>query len=118
FLNEGRAVKTHRALNEGQKGAVSVQADKVDPANDGKLVHVIGKATTAEVLKDGPFEMAANAITLTRSVEMYQWVEETKSETRKKLGGGTETIKTTVYEKAWKSSLQPSSEFKHPEEHV
>ena len=46
FWNEGRAVTTARSLAEGAGAVVSVAADKVDPANEGKLVHVSGTVTT------------------------------------------------------------------------
>ena len=32
---------------------------------------------------------------------MYQWKEESKSETKKKLGGGEETVTTYTYSKVW-----------------
>ena len=43
FFNEGRAVKTAKALKEGAASVVSAQATRVDPANEGKFVHVFGK---------------------------------------------------------------------------
>ena len=42
FWNEGRAVTTARSLAEGAGAVVSVGADAVDAANEGKLVHVSG----------------------------------------------------------------------------
>lgn len=53
FWNEGRAVKRYKALAEGAGAVVSVSADKVDAANEGKLIHISGLATTKEVLTDG-----------------------------------------------------------------
>ena len=46
FWNEGRSAKTIAALNEGAAQVVSVVNTRVDPANEGKLVHVseIGRA--------------------------------------------------------------------------
>ena len=48
FWNEGRAVHRAQALEEGSGMVISVAANSVDAANDGKLVHVSGKATTNE----------------------------------------------------------------------
>jgi hypothetical protein len=48
---------------------------------------------------------------------MYQWIEEEKSETRKKLGGGEETVTTYEYKKDWSSSPVDSSSFQVPAEH-
>ena len=56
FWNEGRAVKTARALDEGQGVVIEVPSNKtVDGENDGKLVYMTGKADTAEILQDATF---------------------------------------------------------------
>lgn len=117
FWNEGRAVQTYRALNEGSHAVIDVPADRVDPANDGKLVHVSGQAVTTMVLNDPVFQVSAPALKLARIVEMYQWKESSSSETEKKLGGGTETKKTYSYSKTWSSDTIDSSEFKHADGH-
>jgi hypothetical protein len=118
FWNEGRAVKTYRSLKEGQKNVISIMADKIDPANEGKLVHLNGMATTDETLHDNTFGVSVNALKLIRNVEMYQWKEEKESKTRKKLGGSTETVTTYNYEKGWSNRTISSSSFKHPEGHL
>ena len=48
---------------------------------------------------------------LNRKVEMYQWVEDSKSETQKTLGGGEETVTTYTYKKEWRpaGSILPIS---------
>lgn len=117
FWNEGRAVTTARTLNEGSKTVLSVSADAIDPANDGKLVHMTGLATTAETLTDPAFDVSANALKLTRSVEMYQWQESSRSETKTKLGGGQETVTTYTYDKAWSDEAIDSSGFQEPDGH-
>jgi hypothetical protein len=117
FWNEGRAVKTANSLEEGASAVISVPADKVDPANEGRLVHVSGPVTTEETLTDEQLGVSANALKLIRKVEMYQWVEEEKSEEKKKLGGGTEKVTTYDYKKAWSDGAVDSSSFRHPEGH-
>ncbi len=117
FWNEGRAVRTEKSLHEGQKIVVSIPADRVDPANNQKLVHVSGHATTSETLTDPDFLVAANAIKLRRKVEMYQWQQNEKKETRKKLGGGTETVTTYTYDKTWSTERIDSSGFKEADGH-
>ena len=118
FWNEGRAVKRHKDLEEGGSKVVSVAVEKVDSSNEGKLVHLSGQATTDEELKDPVFGVQANALKVKRTVEMYQWEESTSSETKKKLGGGTETVKTYSYSKDWSGNVTNSSEFKDPEGHT
>lgn len=117
FWNEGRAVKTFKTLKEGQGLVVEVAAESVDPANDGKLVHLSAEAVTDETLVDQDFGISANAIRLRRDVEMYQWKETEKSETQKKLGGGEETVTTYTYDKEWSSFLNDSSNFHQPSGH-
>lgn len=112
FWNEGRAVKTYKTLKEGSGAVVSVPADRIDPANQGKLVHVTGKAVTEATLADSIFGVSANALKLRREVEMYQWQEHSKSEEKKKLGGGTETVTTYSYSKEWSGHAINSSSFK------
>ena len=117
FWNEGRAVKRYKTLKEGGGAVISISADSADAANQGKLVHVSGKAVTEETLKDQTFGVSANAIKLLRTVEMYQWQQESSSEQKKKLGGGTETVTTYTYSKAWSNSLINSGNFKKPDGH-
>jgi hypothetical protein len=117
FWNEGRAVHTFQMLKEGAGAVVSVAADKVDPANEGKLVHVSARAVTTETLADDAFGVSANALILKRDAEMYQWKESSHRETHKKLGGGEETKTTYTYEKTWASHRIDSSDFKHPAGH-
>ncbi len=117
WWNEGRSIKTYKSLNEGAAAVASVSAEQVDPGNDGKLVHVSGKATTNETLSDPDFGVAALAIRLERRVSMYQWTESSKSETRKKLGGGEETVTTYSYSKEWRDDVVDSSDFEEPAGH-
>jgi hypothetical protein len=117
FWNEGRAVDRAKAIEEGAGAVISVASDAVVPANEGKLVHMIGQATTEEVLADTDFPVSAKAIKLSRVVEMFQWKEESHSETREKLGGGTETTTTYTYAKAWSPKLIDGSTFRKPEGH-
>jgi len=91
FWNEGRAIDRAKALEEGAGAVVGVASATVVPGNEGELVHMIGQVTTNEVLADTDFPVSAKAIKLSRVVEMFQWKEESHSETREKLGGGTET---------------------------
>ncbi len=117
FWNEGRAVRTARSLEEGLGAVVSVSADKVDPASEGKLIHISDAVKTDAPVADDQLAVQATAVKLIRNVEMFQWVEHEKKESRKKLGGGTETVTTYDYKKEWAKGRVDSSSFKHPEDH-
>lgn len=117
FLNEGRAVRTAKGLAEGAGSVVEVPVDEVDDSNEGKFVHVSGKATTSQNLTDDPFGVTFEGIRLNRNVEMYQWVETTTSKTKKKLGGGTKTVTVYDYEQRWVPTLVDSSGFEQTSGH-
>jgi len=118
FWNEGRAVHRAQTLEKGASQVISVNAASMNAANDGKLVHLTGEAKTDEVLKDPKLGVSTQAIRLSRRVEMYQWTEHSKSTTKKKLGGGTETVTTYSYDMGWSSSPIDSSSFANPEGHT
>ncbi|MCB1034907.1 MAG: TMEM43 family protein [Acidobacteria bacterium] len=117
FWNEGRAVRRYKALKEGAGVVVTVDASRVDPANEGKLVHLTGMAEPSKMLTDPDFGIVTEAIHLERKVEMYQWQQSSSSETKKKLGGGTETVTTYSYSTGWSDRLIDSNEFEEPSGH-
>ncbi len=117
FWNEGRSVKRYKTLQEGSGAVVSVKSDKVDSGNEGKLIHVTGKADTDGTLADSVFGVSANALKLKRVVEMYQWKESSKSESKKKVGGGKKTVTTYTYSKDWSERAISSGSFKKPDGH-
>lgn len=117
WYNEGRAVKTHKGLQEGGASVVSVESRNIDPNNNGKLIHVTGRIETKDSLIDEQFGVKVNALKLKRKVEMFQWVEQQKKNRRKKVGGGEETVTTYNYVQKWNPSLINSSSFKEPNGH-
>ncbi|WP_269524222.1 TMEM43 family protein [Coraliomargarita parva] len=116
--NEGRAVKRYKTLKEGAGAVVAVSPESVLPGNEGKLVHLSGHALAGSTASDPLFKVEVPALALNREVEMYQWKEKTSKETKKKLGGGTETVTTYDYTKSWSAQHIDSSRFKHPQEHA
>lgn len=117
FWNEGRAVQTARSLAEGSGLVVSISADTVDPAQDGQLIHVSGPLVAASPVTDPQFGISAQGVRLVRSVEMFQWIENSRTETRTKLGGGQEQVTTYSYDTAWSNRRNDSSRFKVAEGH-
>lgn len=112
FLNEGCAVRTAQSLAEGEKAVVSVPADRVDPANEGKLVHVSGETVPQKEISDTQFGVAVNGISLQRYVEIYQWKEEKQEKREKQVGGGEKVITTYSYKEDWVRDPIDSSKFK------
>lgn len=112
WWNEGRAVLTAQGLTEGAGLVISVAADHLDPANEGRLAHTSGRALTGGSLTDPDFPyMTVKALALQRSVEMFQWQEESHTRDIKELGGGTRQETTYTYKKIWSASPIDSSRF-------
>ena len=113
FWNEGNSVKTAKALDEGEGACIPVESiEKIDPEMEGQLVHMTGKAMTSDVLSDDQFGVSATAIALARKTEMYQWVEHSKTEEKKNLGGSVTKTTTYTYSQEWVDSAIDSSGFK------
>ena len=119
FWNEGRAVRRTRALKEGEKKVVPVESGAIDPANEGALVHFTGRAVTGAVLADPVFGICVTGdLQLVRTTEMYQWTEEVREEKTKNVGGSETTKTTYTYRKEWRSYLEDSTDFEHPDGHA
>ena len=117
FWNEGRSVATYQSLQEGLAAVVSTDAAKVDPALEGKLIHIQSRVIpNADVADPETGITGPGAVGMVRHVEMYQWVETESTKTEKKLGGGEEEVKTYSYEKEWSDVAVASSQFKQPQE--
>jgi hypothetical protein len=118
FWNEGRAVQTQRSLMEGAGLVVTVPPTSIDTANnEGRLVHVTGDIKPGSPLNDPDFNVASTALRLVRTVEMYQWKEDQRTETRRNVGGSEETVTTYEYSRTWHEGRLDSSRFKRPEGH-
>ena len=120
FWNEGRAVNRYKALAEGEKSVLPVDAAAIDSANEGKLVHFSGRTVCPGVLNDPDFTsvVVSNELRLIRSVEMYQWTESSHTEKKQNVGGSEDTVTTYTYRKEWKSSVVNSSNFAQPDGHI
>lgn len=118
FWNEGRSVGVARALAEGAGIVLSVPGERIDPAMDGRLVHLTGAVVPQSIPRDTLFGIeAAGAIGLLRQVEMFQWVETSESRTQTKLGGGEETVTVYSYSRQWHADHIDSTRFKISEGH-
>ncbi len=117
WWNEGRAVNAAKGLKEGSAAVTSISADQVGLANNGQLVHVSGQAAAQDVLRDPVLGVAETAIALVREVEMYQWREDSRTETRTTVGGSEERVTTYSYRPEWSSRHIDSSRFNQAAAH-
>ncbi len=96
--------------------SVEVPADTAS-GNDGTFVSVTGALTTTEKLGDPEFIAPGNFISLDRHTQMFAWVENRKSETKKTTGGKSKTITTYDYVTEWTSNPKDGSDFEYPDGH-
>ena len=115
WWNEGRAVKTEKMLDEAGSAYVEMEnPNKKDASLEGELICGPALATTEDSLSDAQFGIGAKAISLTRKVEYYQWVEHSQEKKEDKLGGKEVTTTTYTYSKEWVSRPVESAQFKDP----
>jgi hypothetical protein len=117
FWNEGRSVQTARSLDEGLGIVIGADAARIDPQNEGRLIHVSAPLEIAGEVSDSLSGMSAKAVRLDRVIEMYQWVERCESSSKTTVGGAEETVTTCNYTKEWKDSPVSSAGFKRPAGH-
>ena len=118
FWNEGSAVQTAKSLAEGAGLVVDVDSARLDPTNEGKLVHVSGEMKAGVPPSDAEFGVSADGLRLVRTVEMYQWEETRTTETRKTLGGSEYAVTTPTYVRAWSETQINSRNFMQPNDHA
>ena len=108
WWSESRTVAIKQSLEEGESKFITVNSEAVEDANDGKLVHVSGMATSQETLTDPRFKMisATNSLKLERRVEMYQW-----KETKHESGSSTSRSVSYEYDEVWSQKVIDSSRF-------
>ena len=118
WWNEGRSVRRYKEISFAKENTVETPYDSIEASNEGKLVHFTGKASTADVLSEPTFGVTVkDSYRMSGKVEVFQWVEKVipgKTETVKKIGGGTETKKypdTYEYKKDWADSAINSDTF-------
>jgi hypothetical protein len=123
FWNEARAVRMDRVdrawVREGGSNVVALSNPaQINPANEGKLVHLTAMAETSGELSDPKFLVSSKAIKLTRKIELYQWSEAAKKvQAEKTPGGGKQQATEYTYSKVWSDQSIDSRKFAHPEDH-
>jgi len=118
YWNEGRAVIAATALSHGAASVVEVSPANVDPAADGKLVHVTGQMQAATPAKDPVFGVSGDGLLrLSRNAQTYQWTESSSTHTEQSIGGTKTTETTYTYQRAWSAQPINSAAFKQPEGH-
>jgi transmembrane protein TMEM43 len=85
--------------------APHMPADKIDPANEGRVVTIDGALSVKKPARDTQLGVEADAVMLLRFAEMLQWQEHC-------AGGGNCT-----YQQVWSPLAIDSRKFREPEGH-
>ncbi len=94
--NELRAVLATYDLAVGRQTVTSVDAAKPDPANEGKIVHVIGNLITVKPAADTALGLSGDFVLLHRIVEMNQW-----RKTPRRSSSSPDTISANGFDLRW-----------------
>ena len=84
--------------------ALAIPSDRIDPANEGKLVKLSGDLSVKTPASDTQLGITADAIMLLRFAEMLQWREQC-------------TGTNCTYQQVWSPQLIASGKFRTPEGH-
>ncbi|MBL8588718.1 MAG: hypothetical protein JNK46_09330, partial [Methylobacteriaceae bacterium] len=101
--NESRSVSVADSLWLGERAVKIVPADRVDPANEGRLVFVRGPARAAAPIVDPDTGATLRALYATRKVEMFQWREQSTSRR-----GNADPASVTL-NPAWSERAEPTT---------
>jgi hypothetical protein len=117
--NEGWSIKTHRSLHEALDAFVSIHNARAQPSDEhqSRLVHLADKLEVDAPVVDSRFDLSRRAVSLTRNVDIYQWVESIKKERHKRQNGETEVREIVNYSKNWVKGRVESENFRHPRGH-
>ena len=104
WWNEGNNVRNLKTTAEMSKSYIDVSSEVVKPENEGKLVATSGPLLNEQELVDTTFNVKQVTPILRRVVEVYQWVEQSDTD--------SETNETTyTYKKEWSNTIINSSSF-------
>ena len=109
WWNEQNNVKNIKNVKELRDQVIDVSSSKVDDKYEGKLIATNGKLEyNNATISDDVFKVSAETPVLVRTVEYYQWVEDSE----------TSDDKTTyTYSKEWSEKIIDSEDFNAKEGH-
>ena len=110
--NENNYVKQKAALNEWATLVQEATTTQIDSSLEWKEVHVSWETSSdAEALKDNVFWIETNDLKLKRTVEMYQWEEESSEHCTDNVWWSEDCTTTYTYNKIWSDEAINSNSF-------
>eukprot|EP01064_Diplonema_japonicum_P010035 TRINITY_DN17401_c0_g5_i1.p1 TRINITY_DN17401_c0_g5~~TRINITY_DN17401_c0_g5_i1.p1 ORF type:complete len:393 (+),score=62.86 TRINITY_DN17401_c0_g5_i1:46-1224(+) len=120
WYNEQSTVTIQQELDYLKEVVVPLGESLPAPGeHEGRAIHITGPVE-GSILSDntGPFTMTTKAVSLSRSSEMFQWVERKESTNHKRIAGPSEKVVHYEYYPQWSSTEVNSMHFKLPENHI
>jgi hypothetical protein len=120
WFNEKRSAKFETLISRGETKCRKIEADAYDEDNTNWPVYAVATTSSVKPIEDIQFHVRFDrgVIKLSREVEIFQWVEETKSKTEEQetLGGGKDTVTTEwkEYTRQWLTTYNDGSGFEEP----
>ncbi|CAD8128313.1 unnamed protein product [Paramecium sonneborni] len=106
WYNERRYSITWFRLEQTKKLCISINSAEVNPNTNNQLIHINGESKTNDQIVDAAFGLQMkDCIKLVRKVEMYQWVQ--KSRSNKRSG------RTIYYVQEWSSFFHSECTDEH-----
>lgn len=116
--NENRYVKTKAGINEWKNEVQETVSTQINPDLEGKEVHLYGElSSNEETLQDNMFWIITNDLKLKRTVEMYQWDEDSEEKCHDNLWWSKDCTITYTYDKKWSDDAIDSNNFQKSEWH-
>ena len=110
--NESHYAKTKAGLKEWNKDVQETVSTQINPDLEGKEVHLYGEtASDAGALQDNTFWIVTDDLKLKRTVEMYQWYEDSEEKCTDNLWWSEDCTTTYTYDKEWSDEAIDSSRF-------
>ena len=110
--NENNYVKQKAALEEWASQINETVSSQIDSNLEWKEVHLYGEtASDAEALQDNEFWVITDDLKLRRTVEMYQWYEESDTECHDNYWGSEDCETTYTYNRKWSEDAINSNNF-------
>ena len=110
IFSERETVKSDKTLEQGKQQVHEVAADRVDSANEGRLVYLSGQIQAAGPARDPELGISAPVLRLIRQVRIYQWQEE-------RALSSSKYVKRYKYTKVWSENPIDSRRFSRPAGH-
>lgn len=111
YWNEGRA-----DLSTIARTAIEInsQTQNTDQSLNNKLISTTGVVNSNGSISDNLFLKAGKFLVIERRVEMYSWIEEEQTKSKRNVGGSETQETTYTYEKDWTDDPVDPTDFRYP----